>query len=53
MRVRLEKVGHYVVGERFEPPGDEHVRKCVELVKLSSLMFVAGCTSLLLFVTLL
>ena len=53
LQVRLEKVGHYIVGERFGFPDDEHVRRCVKLVKISSLLFVAGCTSLLLFTTLL
>ncbi|RLG36527.1 MAG: cobalamin biosynthesis protein CobD [Candidatus Alkanophagales archaeon] len=48
LRVRLEKAGHYVVGERFEFPNDEHVRKCIKLVKVSSLVFMAVCVLFLL-----
>ncbi|MHC1610576.1 MAG: adenosylcobinamide-phosphate synthase CbiB [Candidatus Methanospirareceae archaeon] len=43
LHVKLEKKGHYLVGEDFEPASKEHVKEAIKIVKWSSLIFAIGC----------
>ena len=48
LRVKLEKVGHYVVGEQFEPASDEQIERAIRIMKRSSLLFALMCIAVLL-----
>nr|MCR5852616.1 hypothetical protein [Methanophagales archaeon] len=39
--VRLEKVGHYTVGEEFSFPRSTHISDAVRVVKIASLVSAA------------
>ena len=53
LQVKLEKVGHYVVGEQFEPASDEHIERAIRVMKLSSVLFAFVCLVVLLLLYLL
>jgi adenosylcobinamide-phosphate synthase len=48
LRVKLEKVGHYAVGEQFEPASGEDIERAIRVMKLSAVLFVFMCLGVLL-----
>ncbi len=43
LKVKLEKVGHYVVGERFEGARSEHIAGAIRTAKRSTFIFALVC----------
>ena len=43
LKVKLEKVGHYVVGERFEGARREHIAGAIRTAKRSTFVFALVC----------
>jgi len=43
LKVRLEKVGHYVVGERFEGARSENIEEALRIAKGSAIIFALLC----------
>jgi len=39
LRVRLEKIGHYTLGDNQEPVTIEKCRKAISIMKLTTLLF--------------
>jgi adenosylcobinamide-phosphate synthase len=50
LQVKLEKIGHYVVGEQFEPASEEHIEKAIRIMKWSSILFALVCIVVLLLI---
>jgi adenosylcobinamide-phosphate synthase len=48
LRVKLEKKGHYAVGEQFAPASEEHINGAIRIMKRSSLLFALICIAVLL-----
>ena len=40
--VRLEKVGHYVLGDPADPPSADHIFRAVKVMKLACILFAAS-----------
>ncbi len=47
LKVKLEKVGHYVVGERFGGARSEDIGESIRIAKISSFLFVFVCIVLM------
>jgi len=47
LKVKLEKVGHYVVGERFEGARSEHVAGAIRTAKRSTFIFALVCIAVM------
>ncbi|MEA2075983.1 MAG: adenosylcobinamide-phosphate synthase CbiB [Euryarchaeota archaeon] len=47
LRVKLEKKGHYVVGENFERASGKHIEGAIRIMKWSSLLFAFVCIAVL------
>ncbi|MBN1761876.1 MAG: cobalamin biosynthesis protein CobD [Methanomicrobia archaeon] len=45
--VKLEKAGHYVVGEQFEPASEEDIERAIRVMKFSSVLFAVICLAVL------
>jgi adenosylcobinamide-phosphate synthase len=45
LRVRLEKVGHYSLGDEQEPASLEKCREAISIMKLTTLLFCAGVSA--------
>ncbi|MBA7538293.1 Cobalamin biosynthesis protein CobD [subsurface metagenome] len=43
LKVKLEKVGHYVVGESFEDARSEHIAGAIRIAKRSTILFAFVC----------
>lgn len=43
LHVKLEKKGHYSVGEPFESASEEHIERAIKVVKRSSILFAFIC----------
>jgi len=43
LKVKLEKVGHYVVGERFDGARSEDIADAIRIAKRSTIVFAFGC----------
>jgi cobalamin biosynthesis protein CobD/CbiB len=41
--VKLEKKGHYSVGERFERASEKHIERAIKVMKRSSILFAVIC----------
>jgi adenosylcobinamide-phosphate synthase len=39
LRIRLEKIGHYTLGDNQEPVTIEKCRKAISIMKLTTLLF--------------
>jgi adenosylcobinamide-phosphate synthase len=50
LQVTLEKKGHYVVGEQFEPASEEHIDRAIRIMKWSSILFALVCIVVLLLI---
>lgn len=48
LQVKLEKKGHYVVGENFERASRKHIEGAIKIMKRSSLLFAFVCILVLL-----
>jgi adenosylcobinamide-phosphate synthase len=48
LQVKLEKVGHYAVGEQFRPASNEQIERAIRIMKWSSLLFALVCIVVLL-----
>jgi adenosylcobinamide-phosphate synthase len=46
--VKLEKKGHYSVGEHFERASEKHVERAIKIMKRSSILFAVICIVVLL-----
>jgi cobalamin biosynthesis protein CobD/CbiB len=47
LKVKLEKVGHYVVGERFEGARSEHIAGAIRTAKRSTFIFALVCIAVM------
>ncbi len=47
LNVKLEKVGHYVVGERFEGASPEHIAGAIRTAKRSTFIFALVCIAVM------
>jgi adenosylcobinamide-phosphate synthase len=47
LRVKLEKAGHYTVGEQFAPASEEDIERAIRIMKWSSLLFALMCIAVL------
>jgi adenosylcobinamide-phosphate synthase len=47
LNVKLEKVGHYVVGERFEGARSEHIAGAIRTAKRSTFIFALVCITVM------
>lgn len=47
LEVKLEKEGHYVVGENFEHASEKHIAEAIRIMKRSSLFFALVCIAAL------
>ena len=47
LKVKLEKVGHYVVGERFEGARSEHIAGAIRTAKRSTFIFALVCITVM------
>lgn len=47
LNVKLEKVGHYVVGERFEGARSEHIAGAIRTAKRSTFIFALVCIAMM------
>lgn len=47
LKVKLEKVGHYVVGERFEGARREHIAGAIRTAKRSTFIFALVCIAVM------
>jgi len=43
LKVKLEKVGHYTVGESFEDARSEHIAGAIRIAKRSTILFAVVC----------
>ncbi len=50
LKVKLEKVGHYVVGERFEGARSEHIAGAIRTAKRSTFIFALVCIAVMIIV---
>jgi len=41
LKVRLEKIGHYSLGDEIIAKEPAHIRHAIKLVKLTTLLFIA------------
>lgn len=48
LQVKLEKKGHYIVGEKFERASGKHIEGAIKIMKRSSLLFALICILVLL-----
>jgi adenosylcobinamide-phosphate synthase len=48
LRVKLEKKGHYVIGENFERASKKHIEGAIRIMKWSSILFAIVCIVVLL-----
>jgi len=48
LQVKLEKKGHYIVGENFERASEKHIEGAIKIMKRSSLLFALVCILVLL-----
>ncbi len=48
LQVKLEKKGHYIVGENFERASRKHIEGAIKIMKRSSLLFALVCILVLL-----
>ena len=48
LQVKLEKKGHYIVGESFERASGKHIEGAIKIMKRSSLLFALVCILVLL-----
>lgn len=47
LNVKLEKIGHYVVGERFEGARSEHIAGAIRTAKRSTFIFALVCIAVM------
>ena len=45
LRVRLEKIGHYALGDPQEPTSIEKCKAAISMMKLSTLLFCLGVSA--------
>ncbi len=43
LKVKLEKIGHYTVGERFDGASPEHIGEAIKIAKRSTILFAFVC----------
>jgi adenosylcobinamide-phosphate synthase len=48
LQVKLEKKGHYSVGEYFERASEKHIERAIKVMKRSSILFALVCIVVLL-----
>jgi len=47
LKVKLEKVGHYVVGEGFDGARSEDIGEAIRIAKRSTIVFAFGCSAIM------
>ena len=47
LRVKLEKKGHYSVGEHFESASEKHIERAIKVMKRSSILFAFICITVM------